>query len=360
MTGPQKRETHVETMRGLTCLALVSYHVVGATPQVGLEVPGTDWLFRLQLMLADMRMPLFSFISGYVFTAVLSARKSWGQVLTSKMRRLLVPMIFVGGLFWVIGDATGRVQMPWVDTLFLPYAHFWFLQATFTLMVLLLALNWLYAQIRPDAFARDPKAVSVRNAALIGALGAAIFISGRLDGFQIFSFPRAAYLAPFFMGGHIVAQRLKPALAGLSDRGWPRVLAGLWLGALVLWGALCAFQLLGPWQSEIRRSLSVLVGLTAALSFLVLRVHIRFLAWIGDKSFTIYLFHVFFTAAATLAMQHLLPALDRHWIYPVSLLCGLTGPILLHQVILQSRVSRFLCLGIGMPFAPRRVATAAR
>ncbi|WP_406871239.1 acyltransferase (plasmid) [Thioclava sp. 'Guangxiensis'] len=356
--GGRTREPHIETMRGLACLALVSFHVVGSTPQQGLELAASDGLVRLQLMLSDMRMPLFSFISGYVFTALAGPRKGWGQLARGKMRRLLVPLICVGTLFWLTGEAMGRGQMSWPETLVMPYAHFWFLQATFVLMMALLGLNWAVARAAPRYYARDPAAVSWRNAALIGTVGAGLYLSGRLGAVQLFSLPRAAYLAPFFMGGHIVALCLKPALAACSARGWLRIVMVLCLLGLTGWGAALAFHLAAPPEPQIRRALSVAIGLGAALSLLVLRVHSRFLAWIGDKSFTIYLFHVFFTAATTLALRGLVEGIDPHLVYPVSLAMGLAGPVALHGVILRSRWLRFACLGIGTPVPLRRVAGA--
>ena len=65
-SGPARRD-EVDTIRAIACIALVSYHAVGGSPAAGMELDSTHWLAMMNAALIDLRMPLFSFVSGYVF-----------------------------------------------------------------------------------------------------------------------------------------------------------------------------------------------------------------------------------------------------------------------------------------------------
>jgi uncharacterized membrane protein YcfT len=81
----------IQTLRGLACLLLVLYHVVGDDPGAGLQVQ--DGMLRwFNDGLAYLRMPLFTFLSGLVC----GMRPFHGDsraFLLGKARRLLVPLL---------------------------------------------------------------------------------------------------------------------------------------------------------------------------------------------------------------------------------------------------------------------------
>jgi len=337
------KETHVETIRGLACIGLVSFHVIGSTPTVGLELPGQDWLVRLQDCFVHMRMPLFSFISGYVFVSFASGDRSWSKLWLSKIRRLLLPLFSVGLVYWGLRLAMGYSQPGWPSVVFFPYLHFWFLQATFVLMTLSLAANWLVSAIsqrKPDA----RRAAMV--AAVLGAIGAVLYVEGTLVTVKFFSINHALYLAPFFMAGHVLALRGKATFAELASRyrlcGW----AGLTLAVLL--GSLLAFDKIAVPSFIGGRSVGLGIGFLTALSLFVLQIRIRFLAWIGDKSYAIYLFHVLFLSALTEFWRKAVFA-DIHWVYLPALAAGLVGPIALQALLLRSGVLSWLFLGLRLP-----------
>ena len=61
---------NIDELRGFACLLLVSLHVIGHSPKVGMRLEegsllrytADSWLF--------VRMPLFTFISGLVYEGV--------------------------------------------------------------------------------------------------------------------------------------------------------------------------------------------------------------------------------------------------------------------------------------------------
>jgi uncharacterized membrane protein len=50
------RIAYVETLRGIACILLVAYHVIGDTSESGLRLPADHALSFLNGLLADVRM----------------------------------------------------------------------------------------------------------------------------------------------------------------------------------------------------------------------------------------------------------------------------------------------------------------
>lgn len=339
----EKREIHVETIRGMACLALVSYHVVGSLPTNGMELPINDWLSLLQQCIADMRMPLFSFVSGYVFVSIARPGTKWYQLLLKKVRRLLLPLISVTTIFWLLRHLMGYTQTPLYLAYIFPFEHFWFLQATFLLMTTLLVVNAACAG-RDGALTSGQAA---RNAVIVGAVGAACHILSGFPHIAFFSTFQAIHLAPFFMAGHVLGLIGKPAFGRLSETAKPW--AAIVLAGLVLLGGILAFRQIRLEPFEWRQTVSILIGLGTALSLFILRPRNRLLAWIGDKSYTIYLFHVFFTAATLQLWQALFRNADIHFAYLPALVMGLAGPMIAHSLILRSPWASWILLGLKPP-----------
>ena len=55
----------IQSLRGLACLLLVVYHVIGATEMQGLRVHD-GWLPQLTAALDAVRMPVFGLLAGAV------------------------------------------------------------------------------------------------------------------------------------------------------------------------------------------------------------------------------------------------------------------------------------------------------
>lgn len=340
------REIHIETIRGLACLALVSLHVVGYTPRNAMELPLDDWLSILQRVFIDMRMPLFSFISGYVFLSVPKVGQTFKLLLKKKARRLLIPMVTVGTLFWLTqSQFSSSPQPPLLSIYVFQFAHYWFLQATFLLMAGFLLLNAILGHFFPEI---DRNTLATKNAAAIGIIGAITWIGTSVSLVEFFSIGKAFYLAPFFMSGYLVASR-KQWISSTFAPG--RKVAGVILVLLAGLGYFLASGSLVPGE-EVRRFLSVLIGVSTAISLYILAPKSRVLAWIGDKSYAIYLFHVFFTAGALIIWRKVVPGgLDIHYAYPLGLTAGIVGPIILYQLITASSIASWLLLGLPNPFS---------
>src|SRR5678815_1036900 len=62
---------HIQSLRGLACLLLVALHVIGGEATIGMQVDD-DSVYRLfGKLMFHIRMPLFAFLSGYVYACLL-------------------------------------------------------------------------------------------------------------------------------------------------------------------------------------------------------------------------------------------------------------------------------------------------
>lgn len=324
----QKRNIATDTLRGLACIALVSFHVAGYTPDKGMELPSAHWLVLLNETLVDMRMPLFSFLSGTVFIALEHATRPTGQIMLSKLRRLYLPMLSVGLLYWCMLGVVGQAQDSLLNLPVLPFMHLWFLQATLLIIAAFLLLN----AVSPVHSAK------VAFALMVG--GALWWLMGPRPSVNLFSVIQALYLMPFFMLGYLCSYvRRTGGHIRISGGAAFFILTGL--GCL---GALLAYDVLAP-EQLVRRLLSLGIGAGFCVTLFALAPRSLTLARLGHFSYTIYLCHIFFTAGSREILLQVAPYLPDAMFWLVGLGAGLIGPILVHQVLVQNRVVAFTFLG---------------
>ena len=89
----------------LACLLLVAYHVIGAGPLHGMRLPSDDLLPVLSRVFSDIRMPMFAFISGFVFAGYTGGFGAVSSAMAKKSRRLLIPLVAVSTLHYLVQAA---------------------------------------------------------------------------------------------------------------------------------------------------------------------------------------------------------------------------------------------------------------
>jgi peptidoglycan/LPS O-acetylase OafA/YrhL len=340
---PASRLAHVETIRGLACLLLVAFHVVGDNPSHGLHVePDSAWALVMALF-DNVRMPLFSFISGYVLTADPRDGASLAKALTSKARRLLLPLATVSTVYWAVKGWVAHEPVPPLASIYvLPFDHFWFLQATAVNMALLLSLGVLAGG-------------GTRAAALLWPAGVLAFLAAPDLPLDLFSIDEAIGLVPYFLAGYLLRSTGldRRALAEDAAARLPiAAAAGIALGLLLAVHAVALAS--GPALDFDKRSLAGLAtGLCVCVFLMAARPVSRPLAWIGGHSYAIYLFHVFFTAGARKAALAVNPDVPLGVIFVLALAAGLLLPVAAERIVLVYRPAALLLLGID-----RRKGTA--
>lgn len=310
----------LDTLRGLACLLLVSYHVIGADSTSGLRLPDDHLASQTNDFLALIRMPLFSLLSGMVY----AARPVRGDLLPfakGKFRRLLIPMLVVGTGFALLQYGMAGTNSDgvtdWHLLHIIPVAHYWFLEALFLIFLLTAVLERFRLLDTPEHFAA------------VGLAAAALHVWAPLPVY--FGMSGATYLLPFFLLG--VAARRFPALTT-----HPRLIVALVLVPVILMMSWAATR---PPPADTPGIERLLVSVCACLLLLRLGMSSRGLAWIGAWSFGIYLFHPVFTAATRMALQRAGVA-DLALLLVAGVIAGLAGSIAVTAVLRRSSVGRWI------------------
>lgn len=320
----------IQTLRGLACIFLVAYHTVGSYPDRGLMMGDGTLLRHLADSFVYLRMPLFAFVAGlvYTFRSVAPGQPVGGFVL-GKARRLLVPLLVVGtAQYLVSGVAKGMDAEQLLGVLWLPvfpFEHFWFLQAIFLIFVFVALL---------DSFG-----VLVRRGALIGALVvAAVICATDVVKTEWFSLHGALYLLPFFFLGVYFGRFGDPlARPGGVPIAWALVIAGV---------IVTQAGLLGYIQTHLARESAL--GLLFGASFCMLIMRTGWtnggLEFIGKYSYAIYLFHMFGVAGLRMVLPKL-GITEPYVMFVIMLAGGLSLPILVEIVAGRFTLTRMLLLG---------------
>jgi peptidoglycan/LPS O-acetylase OafA/YrhL len=327
-----RESLRVETLRGLACMLLVAFHVIGSHASSGLHV-GEGSLYRwFANLFMHLRMPLFTFLSGFVYAyrpAVEGYRRAFAA---KKLLRLLLPLICVSTLYFlltlVVPDSTGKLPSDQLWRIYLfPYVHFWFLQAIiliFATVVLLESLQLL---------------ANIRRYGSVLALSMALHLYLRLRNADIapFSAVHAIYLLPFFLLGlganRFRAILLQPALIWVS--------VACFLGAMTLHSMTLAAH---GGIAEPGTAIGLLIGVSGTLTLIHFFPHLRALELLGAYSFTIYLFHPFFVAASRAALK-LAQVTSTELGFVVGLAAGVLGPPILESALRNMPLPRRLLLG---------------
>ena len=185
----ERRDDSVDTARGIACVLLVQYHVIGYEATGGLEVAADSYWRFFADFLIYFRMPLFAFISGYVY-----ARKPFaGQAsrfLTGKTRRLLLPLFIVGTSFafiaWLVPGTGTNKHLDWATLHIVPFAHYWFLESLFIIFLFVAVLELL-------------RLLDGWKFLLI--LAAVVAINLTVAAPRYFGLAGAVYLCPYFLCG---------------------------------------------------------------------------------------------------------------------------------------------------------------
>lgn len=318
-----KNNRSVQSLRGFACLMLVLYHVVGSTELQGLRIHD-GWLRVLTDLLAVVRMPLFAFLAGAMCGY---SRLRGKQVVVDKFKRLIVPMLTVGTLFALVQYGIPGANRP-VQDLYLihivPVAHYWFLQSLFLIFCLLEIVE----------FVLPLNSVSSWSIAFLTSA----FMYLMHPGLIWFGILGATYLLPFFLLG-----------LAFTRFGWTALPGRAWWGTMLIAGGCTALALMVVTDSYANRFTPavLLTGLTLSAGLWLRPPSAAWLARIGDHSMAIFLFHVFFTAAARMILNQLgFTSVALHLL--VGVLSGLLGPVALQRVVALSPLLNLWLMGVSV------------
>ncbi|WP_041392186.1 acyltransferase family protein [Sphingobium sp. SYK-6] len=318
----------IEEIRILATLLLVALHVVGY-PDGGLRLAHPHPLRFVADLLGNFRMPAFAFVAGYIYCLRPPTQDSFGAFMLGKLRRLAIPGAIAALIFALVSSAMHlHFALPpealW-EPLVYPYAHFWFLQAILVLFVVIGGAD-IATQQRGTLFLF-----------VITTLIAA----GQPSLPTLFSLDYAAELAPFFTCG----------MCFYRYRTWLRAHAGLItiIAAAASLGtvSIATIDYLLHAAPAPRKDVihSMALGMSLCALILLHWPHHPSARKLGMFCFTIYLYHVFGTAAARMALHAMgITSLIVH--VPLGLAMGLLVPIALHLTLAPWPLPAQLVLGL--------------
>jgi fucose 4-O-acetylase-like acetyltransferase len=290
-----------------------------------------------------VQMPLFAFVSGWVFSIPTGENGRFGEALGRKIVRLALPMASVSLLYFAIDTLRGRTEgIGVVDVLITPYQHLWYLQASLWL-VLVGSLGLLIGRGREVPVVTGLLALSVLP-----------FLAAPQFAFDLLAAEQATYLAPFFLAGLLANRigverearasgaRLAAALGGLTA-----VCGGMAIVTCFLVSTTPAEDM------PTHTTPALLLGIAFASLLMLLRPQSRLLESLGERSLTIYLFHVFIAAPAREVLLKVWPGVPTAVLFVVAFSAGVVVPWFLHDAIRRFRWSAGLFLG-DLSFGGRR------
>jgi len=316
------RSIRIDTLRGLACLLLVAYHLIGISTSSGLRLDDSHPLRMVNDVLAYIRMPLFSFLSGYVY-ALRPYRNDPAAFIAGKARRLLVPMLIVGTLFALLQTVTPGTNAKgynWAMLHIIPVAHYWFLESLFLIFIVIVVLEHFQAM------------ASERRFAVVLFAAACLHVA---EPFPVyFGLLGAAYLLPFVLFG-IWCNRFGEKHSMLGQLALRASIAI----AASLYGGFAASSMLARISI-----LALAIGGGACLALLRMGARVEWLAWGGRYSFAIYLFHSIFTAASRIFLMKA-GVTSLPLFIGIGMVAGLLLPIATERVLRRVPVVGRLVLG---------------
>jgi glucan biosynthesis protein C len=322
----------VQALRGIACLLLVAFHTVGSTAASGLHVPNGSPYREFTNLFVHVRMPLFTFLSGFVYACRPLRTGHALQFLRKKLRRLGVPLIVASTLLYCLHFAMHHPVPPlpriWSIYLF-PYWHLWFVQALLLVFTALIVLESL------GALSTFTRYMTVFGCSL------ALYFYAPFESHNVFGLHNATYLLPFFLWG-LGAHRYREALH-LRQVLIATVLC--FVAAQGFHTYLVLTRELAPIDPVTERSgLNLLIGMSASLGALQLLPRMRLMEKIGGSSYPIYLYHPLFVAAVLfVAGAHV--ATPTSMIFLVAGVAGVAGPMLMEGMARRVPAGRLLLEG---------------
>jgi len=326
-TRPRQRLIDIQRAKGLAIILVVFGHLVATgTP------PGNEWYGQVRYAIYSFHMPFFMYLSGYVFFLAsynLKTENNYGRFALSRAERLLLPFI-IFGVAIVLGKYlfryVGHVDDPptslfdglrhlFLDTSRSPAGSIWYIYVLFIYSIAT-PLLWHFARGR------------WRILLLVAAL--MVLIPADDD----FYLDRVLLYYIFFLAGGFSVTH-QDSIAPFMKRNFG------WL-ALLFAASFCLLALDAPRQWQL-----IAIGLCSLWPLHQLMrsqwvANDRFLAWLGDASFIIYLLNTILIGLAKAAFLKVLPFRDEYFLLAVPILftAGLFGPIVL-QALVISRIPYF-------------------
>lgn len=322
------KDQSIESLRGIAIILVLGLHISADAPLQ----PVQEFYSYIAYTFQNVRIPLFTVISGYLYSMRPAASDVLVSFVKGKARRIILPFFVIATAEYLATSLAPGVNNPtpirdvWRIFVF-PYEHYWFLQAIFVVFLVTAII-----EIKGGL-------ASFKGWAITFLLTLIPFILLPGEHFQFFSIGPAFYILPFFILGIGICRYS----AKLFNK---KYLIGF--GAIFLFSFALHqfFWFEGYTQIGGKRTI---LGLVLSVSACILLFYIRRPIWglnfIGTYAFSIYLYQGFGTAIGR-RIGEALPAVSPHLYFLVVLSSGIVVGILAEMFFRKSKVLRTLMLGL--------------
>ncbi len=329
------KDYSIESLRGLAIILVVIGHVIGSASDGGMKVADDSEWRHLYFTFEYFRMPLFTTISGWVYTLRPVSFDNFKNFNLKKVRRILYPMIFVGTSYFLLQYITpgtndnGNLHEFWRIYVF-PYTLFWYLPSLF---IVFFFVGLLDAYKKLDTFKTW---IFWTILAFVLLVLRDIIIPYEWPNFL--SYKGAIYLFPYFMIG-LGMQRFSTFFA---NKWFNNIIAILFFSGLLIqqlgWYGLLHFNMEGS------SGLGLLIGVAGTIFLFRLKWKVRWFMYFGSFAYSIYLFHSFGSAAGRILIKNI-GVTNDYIIFFFSLSVGITAPIIAEKILDRWGITRMLFLG---------------
>ncbi len=344
MAIPKKEKfTNIETLRGMVVLLVVLGHVIGSSPDGGMQIPHSSPIRYIYVWINFIQMPLFTAIAGWVYALKPVYDKNLVPLFVKKKAvRLLVPMASVATIYFLLQyfipgtNQKGDLSDIWRIYVF-PYTLYWYLPSLFLMFLIQLGYDLQWGKERSVnkwliflIIAFILRTISVEN--LFYDEDALL----RRSIPNLFSFKGALTQLPFFILG-VGIRRFKNELYTKKLNILYIIIAIAGVVSL----QLRYFHLADPRLCDAFKP----IGVSGCL-FLLLNQHYSnaFLTWLGKYAYTIYLFHGFATSGVRIGLEQLKIAFPAV-IFPVSTAAAIGVPVIIEWLSDRFKLTKLLFLG---------------
>ena len=335
MKTKQGKDLSIETLRGIAIILVVMGHVIGSKEEGGMRVADDSFLRHLYFTFEYLRMPLFTVISGWVYALRPANLETLRSFNVKKVRRILIPLVFVGGSYYIIQAVIPGTNFSYniADIwriLFFPYTFYWYLQSLFIVFVIISLI---------DAF---KLANTFRSWFLLFIISIILLLIRDMyipESFpNYFGFKGAMYLFPFFL----IGVGIKNFKAQFNNKYF------IYLTAFILLVSLIIQQLI--WYDLVNLKLSssgglgLIIGVSGVIICLRIHFKIKWLVWMGNYAYTIFLFHSFGTSGGRIVLNAF-GIYQTSLVFATSLILGLFVPIIIETILDRFGITRMMFLG---------------
>lgn len=319
----KKRDKLMPMMSILGIILVVLGHSGYAGTNIAIDCPRLcNWIY-------SFHMPLFFFISGFLFSLTNESFMEMDKkkILMKKIKRLLVPYFFIGVVLWCVKfvfSSFASVERYFSVGVFLKMfiapsmegstmGYLWYLITLFIVFVIMLVLPMLRVDLKKSAWCF-----------VVGIFS--WFLLRYIKGVEWFSISKVLWYIPFFITG-ILYKEYSVAIQRIINRGGGNILLSIVLSVSLTFLPMDFF-----WYKVVAALIGIWMSLSVCHYLIKKEWIVNLLLPYGRYTYSIYLLSWFGQYATKILVVNMLHL--SMWICIVLLfLMGLLVPIIVDRII---------------------------